>query len=108
MTTAHDADLPSAIPAAQATAAETLTPEASAPNETPQSDTEKTTVSNPDNIHSQRWQSYLKDCREIINLVEPLEVAGRIIKVTGLVMVATGIKMPIGGACYIPLQDGRF
>ncbi len=59
-----------------------------------------------DNIHTQRWQSYLKDCREIINLVEPLEVAGRIIKVTGLVMVATGIKMPIGGACFIPLQDG--
>lgn len=59
-----------------------------------------------DNIHSQRWQSYLKDCRELVNLVEPLEVAGRIIKVTGLVMVATGIKLPIGSACYIPLQDG--
>lgn len=59
-----------------------------------------------DNVHNQRWQSYLKDCTELINLVEPLEVAGRIVKVTGLVMVATGIKMPIGGACYIPLQDG--
>lgn len=58
------------------------------------------------NVHQQRWQSYLKDCRELIHLVEPLEVAGRIVKVTGLVMVATGIKMPIGGACYIPLQDG--
>lgn len=58
------------------------------------------------NLHRLRWQSYLNDCRELIQLVEPLEVAGRIIKVTGLVMVATGIKMPIGGACYIPLEDG--
>ncbi len=63
-----------------------------------------TTASN--NVHLQRWQSYLKDCRELVHLVEPLEVAGRIVKVTGLIMVATGIKMPIGGACYIPLQDG--
>ncbi|MGQ2966283.1 flagellar protein export ATPase FliI [Methylophilus sp.] len=105
MTTAHDADMQSEIPAVQADTAEAqpASPEAPALNETPQTNTANAA---PDNIHSQRWQSYLKDCREIINLVEPLEVAGRIIKVTGLVMVATGIKMPIGGACYIPLQDG--
>jgi flagellum-specific ATP synthase len=108
MTTAPDADLQSEVPAAvdpaaqpAAAEAQPATPEAL--NKTPQSNTANI---DPDNIHSQRWQSYLKDCREIINLVEPLEVAGRIIKVTGLVMVATGIKMPIGGACYIPLQDG--
>ncbi len=58
------------------------------------------------NVHSQRWCSYLKDCLELLPMVEPLEVAGRVVKVTGLVMVATGIKLPIGSACYIPLQDG--
>ncbi|MDP8568123.1 flagellar protein export ATPase FliI [Methylophilus aquaticus] len=76
--------------------------------DTETADSAATTAAAPltDNIHSQRWQSYLKDCRELVNLVEQLEVAGRIIKVTGLVMVATGIKLPIGSACYIPLQDG--
>lgn len=63
-------------------------------------------ATSPANPHAQRWQSYLKDCQELIHLVEPLEVAGRIIKVTGLVMVATGIKLPIGSAVYIPMHDG--
>lgn len=58
------------------------------------------------NMHHARWQSYLNDCGELLKMVEPFEVAGRVIKVTGLVMVATGIKMPIGSACFIPLQDG--
>ena len=56
-------------------------PEPTAPTHTQASQT----VS--DNVHNQRWQSYLKDCKELIHLVEPLEVAGRIVKVTGLVMV---------------------
>jgi flagellum-specific ATP synthase len=58
-------------------------------------------------VHSERWQSYLKDCHEILNIVEPVEIAGRIIKLTGLVMEAAGIKLPIGSACYVPLSGGR-
>ena len=66
----------------------------------------QTAAALPPNIHLQRWQGYLKDCAELLPMVEPLEVAGRVIKVTGLVMVATGIKLPIGSACFIPLNDG--
>ena len=40
-------------------------------------------------------------------LVEPVEIAGRITKLTGLVMVAVGIKLPIGSACYVPLAEGN-
>jgi len=58
-------------------------------------------------IHQQRWQHYLNDCSEIIDIVEPLEVAGRITKLTGLVMEAVGIKLPIGSACIVPLAEGR-
>lgn len=58
------------------------------------------------NIHHQRWQSYLRDCNEILQIVEPLEIAGRITKLTGLVMQAAGIKLPIGSACYVPLSEG--
>ena len=60
-----------------------------------------------DNLHSKRWQSYLNDCQEVLTIVEPLEIAGRITKLTGLVMEAAGIKLPIGCACYVPLIGGR-
>jgi len=59
------------------------------------------------NVHQQRWHDHIRDCKEILRLVEPLEIAGRITKLTGLVMEATGIKLPIGSACYVPLGDGR-
>lgn len=58
------------------------------------------------NIHHARWQSYLNDCHEVLRIVEPLEVAGRITKLTGLVMEAAGIKLPIGSACFVPLGKG--
>ncbi len=57
-------------------------------------------------VHAQRWQSYIGDCKEILKIVEPLEIAGRITKLTGLVMEAAGIKLPIGSACYVPLSEG--
>lgn len=60
-----------------------------------------------DNLHSKRWQSYINDCQEVLDIVEPLEIAGRITKLTGLVMEAAGIKLPIGCACYVPLTGGR-
>ncbi|HQN64398.1 MAG TPA: flagellar protein export ATPase FliI [Methylophilus sp.] len=58
-------------------------------------------------VHQQRWQSHMRDCQEILRIVEPLEIAGRITKLTGLVMEAAGIKLPVGSACYVPLEDGR-
>ena len=49
----------------------------------------------------------MNDCQEVLRIVEPLEIAGRITKLTGLVMEAAGIKLPIGCACYVPLAGGR-
>ena len=60
-----------------------------------------------ENIHRQRWRGYMLDCKEILHIIEPLEVAGRITKLTGLVMEAVGIQLPIGSACYVPLPEGR-
>ena len=59
------------------------------------------------NVHQQRWHNHMRDCKEILRIVEPLEVAGRITKLTGLVMEAVGIKLQIGSACYVPLTEGR-
>lgn len=59
------------------------------------------------NVHQQRWHDHIRDCKEILRIVEPLEIAGRIVKLTGLVMEAVGIKLPIGSACYVPLTEGH-
>ena len=59
------------------------------------------------NIHQQRWHGHARDCKEILRIVEPLEISGRITKLTGLVMEAVGIQLPIGSACYVPLSEGR-
>ncbi len=53
-----------------------------------------------------RWQSYLDDCRALLPLVEPMQVSGRVTRVTGLVMEAVGLKLPIGSACWVPLPSG--
>lgn len=60
-----------------------------------------------EDVHTKRWQSYLNDCQEVLRIVEPVEIAGRITKLTGLVMEAAGIKLPVGSACYVPLSGGR-
>ncbi len=59
------------------------------------------------NLHQRRWRNHIRDCKEILRIVEPLEIAGRITKLTGLVMEAVGIKLPIGSACYVPIAEGR-
>jgi len=61
---------------------------------------------NLQNVHQLRWHDHIRDCKEVLRLVEPIEIAGRITKLTGLVMVAVGIKLPIGSACYVPLSEG--
>lgn len=60
-----------------------------------------------EDVHTKRWQSYLNDCQEVLRIVEPVEIAGRITKLTGLVMEAAGIKLPVGSACYVPLSGER-
>lgn len=54
----------------------------------------------------QGWQHYMRDCSEILNIVEPYEIAGRITKVTGLMIEAIGMRLSIGSACSVPLEDG--
>lgn len=57
--------------------------------------------------HLDRWRDHMRDGREILRIVDSLEVAGRITKLTGLVMEAVGIKLPVGSACFVPLPEGR-
>ncbi|MHB0975496.1 MAG: flagellar protein export ATPase FliI [Thiobacillus sp.] len=56
--------------------------------------------------HSARWHAYLKDCRELLAIAEPMQVSGRVTRVAGLVMEAVGLKLPVGSACTVPLPNG--
>ncbi len=55
--------------------------------------------------HTARWQAALRDCSQVLKIADPLQVAGRITRVTGLVMEAAGLKLPIGGACRVLLDN---
>ncbi|MBS1169189.1 MAG: fliI [Burkholderiaceae bacterium] len=59
-----------------------------------------------DTVGSTRWRSYLRDCRELLEIVEPMQVSGRVTRVTGLVMEVVGLKLAIGGGAYVPLSNG--
>src|SRR5215218_7882579 len=54
----------------------------------------------------ERWRAYLRDCRELLIIAEPLQVSGRVTRVAGLVMEAVGLKLAVGSACTIPLPNG--
>ena len=39
-----------------------------------------------------RWHAYLRDCSQLLQIADPMQVAGRVTRVTGLVMEAAGLK----------------
>jgi flagellum-specific ATP synthase len=57
-------------------------------------------------LHSERWQAYLRDCRALVNIAEPMQVSGRVTRVAGLVMEAVGLRLAVGSACTVPLPSG--
>ena len=55
---------------------------------------------------SQRWKAYLRDCSELLQIAEPMQVSGRVTRVAGLVMEAIGLRLAVGSACTVPLPNG--
>ena len=53
-----------------------------------------------------RWRAYLRDCRAVIDIAEPILVSGRVTRVTGLVMEAVGLRLAVGSGCSVPLPNG--
>jgi flagellum-specific ATP synthase len=48
---------------------------------------------------------YLGDCTRLVGASQPAEVRGRLVRVAGLVLEATGLKLPVGSTCRV-MQDG--
>ncbi len=49
----------------------------------------------------QRWQRYLGDMTEYAGVAQPLESVGTLLRVTGLVLEAAGIRVPVGSVCEV-------
>ena len=52
------------------------------------------------------WKNQLQANLAAVNHSQLENVSGRVVKVTGLVMEAVGLKLPVGSACVIHLPSG--
>ena len=62
---------------------------------------------NAPNRHLKAWLEGLEAAREVVAQPSPLRVTGQLTRVTGLVMEAIGLKMPVGSTCVIELPGHR-
>ena len=58
---------------------------------------------NPD--ASSRWQQFLGDARQRANTGCTLEVRGTLTRLAGLVLEATGIRVPVGSQCLVSMKS---
>ncbi|MBQ0958455.1 flagellar protein export ATPase FliI [Ideonella sp. 4Y11] len=49
----------------------------------------------------QRWERFLDDLGRYAALRQPLEMEGSLVRVTGLVLEATGVRAPVGAVCAV-------
>ena len=48
-----------------------------------------------------QWQRFLADMQSFVADPAPLEMQGRLVRVTGLVLEAAGIRVPVGSVCEV-------
>lgn len=62
-------------------------------------------MANPLNLevtdHAARWNSFLQNCATAVSNAQPLWPVGRLTRINGLVMEASGLKLPLGSSCRI-------
>jgi flagellum-specific ATP synthase len=57
----------------------------------------------PDRVaaREQRWTQWLADVEQHAALPQPLETVGMLLRVTGLVLEAAGVRVPVGSVCEV-------
>ncbi|MDN3919769.1 flagellar protein export ATPase FliI [Roseateles violae] len=53
----------------------------------------------------ERWGQYLSDLQAFAGNQQPLEAQGKLVRVAGLVLEATGVKVPVGSVCEIHMPS---
>jgi len=56
---------------------------------------------------TERWRRYLAGLESFTADSLPLDTQGRLVRVTGLVLEATGLRVPLGSVCEIRAEHGR-
>ncbi len=56
--------------------------------------------------HTGRWRQFLDHCRSAVGNAQPLWPVGRLTRINGLVMEASGLKLPLGSTCHIHPPSG--
>lgn len=54
--------------------------------------------------HARYWQQRLDETRQHISQLPRYHASGRITRATGMVLEATGLRIPLGGGCRIELS----
>ncbi len=60
-----------------------------------------TTLTRPE-----KWQRYLADLESYASVRQPLEAVGTLVRVTGLVLEAAGVRVPVGSVCDV-VSEGQ-
>lgn len=59
----------------------------------------------PFNSHLNHWQQTLHSVQERVSNVPPYQISGRIVRATGLVIEAVGLKLPLGSICKVEISS---
>jgi len=54
-----------------------------------------------------RLREYLADCRRAVSWASPIASSGRLTRVSGLVMEAVGLRLPVGSQCQVQIPGGQ-
>jgi len=53
-----------------------------------------------------RWQGFLEECRRRVKEGTPLATSGQLTRINGLIMEATGLRLPLGANCLVQASHG--
>jgi flagellum-specific ATP synthase len=54
-----------------------------------------------------RLREYLANCRRAVSWASPIAASGRLTRVSGLVMEAVGLQLPVGSQCHVQVPGGQ-
>ncbi|TLD45668.1 MAG: Flagellum-specific ATP synthase [Accumulibacter sp.] len=58
------------------------------------------------NPHLDAWRAFIAGCRQAATQVSPLLPSGHLTRINGLVMEASGLKLPLGSSCRVMPSGG--
>src|SRR4051812_50090824 len=56
---------------------------------------------------TEQLKKFVQDCSRVTGSIPRLAASGRLTKVTGLVMEAVGLRLPVGSSCSVIMPNGK-